>query len=89
MHHQRVHPVRFGEGLEAALEGHGQGKLVHEVHGGARHNGPAAQFLQAENCGKPKETDERRHEWHARATLKKKKKNFYNNVERSQSLDNF
>lgn len=51
MHHDGVHAVGHGEGLEVGLDGHGQRQLVDEVHRRARHDGPAAQVLQAEDCG--------------------------------------
>ena len=49
MHHHGVHAVRHGEGLEVALDGHGQGKLVDQVDRGAGHDGTAAQVLEAEH----------------------------------------
>lgn len=51
VHHDGVHAVGHGEGLEVGLDGHGQRQLVDEVHRRARHDGPAAQVLQAEHCG--------------------------------------
>lgn len=52
MHHDGVHAVGHGEGLEVGLDGDGQRQLVDEVDRRARHNGSAAQVLQAEHCSR-------------------------------------
>lgn len=51
VHHDGVHAVGHGEGLEVRLDGDGQRQLVDEVHRRARHDGSAAEVLQAEDCG--------------------------------------
>lgn len=51
MHHDSVHAVGHGEGLEVRLDGDGQRQLVDEVDRRARHDGSAAEVLQAEDCG--------------------------------------
>lgn len=48
VHHDGVHPVGHGEGLQVALNGDGERQLVYQVHRGAGDNGTAAQILQAE-----------------------------------------
>lgn len=50
MHHDSVHAVGHGEGLEVGLDGDGEWELVDEMDRRARHDGPAAQVLQAEDC---------------------------------------
>lgn len=50
MHHDGVHAVGHGEGLEVGLDGDGQRQLVDEVDRRARHNGSTAEVLQAEHC---------------------------------------
>lgn len=50
VHHDGVHAVGHREGLEVRLDGDGQRQLVDEVHRRARHDGPAAEVLQAEHC---------------------------------------
>lgn len=50
MHHDGIHAIGHGEGLEVALDGDRQRELVDEVHGGAGHDGPTAEVLQAEHC---------------------------------------
>lgn len=49
MHHDGVHPVGHGEGLQVTLDGDGERQLVDQVHRRARHNGATAQVLQAEH----------------------------------------
>lgn len=51
MHHDSVHAVGHGEGLEVALDGDGQWELVDEVDRGAGDDGTAAEVLQAEDWG--------------------------------------
>ena len=50
MHHDGVHAVGHGEGLEVRFDGDGQWELVDEVDRRARHDGSAAEVLQAEHC---------------------------------------
>lgn len=50
VHHDGVHAVGHGEGLQVGLDGDGQRQLVDEVDRRARHDGSAAQVLQAEHC---------------------------------------
>lgn len=50
MHHDGVHAVGHGEGLEVRLDGDWQRELVNEVDRRARHDGSAAEVLQAEHC---------------------------------------
>lgn len=50
MHHNCIHAVRHGEGLEVRLDGHREGQFVNEVHWCARDDGTAAQILEAEDC---------------------------------------
>lgn len=50
VHHDGVHAVGHGEGLEVGLDGDGQRQLVDEVDRRARHDGSAAEVLQAEHC---------------------------------------
>lgn len=50
MHHDGVHAVGHGEGLEMGLDCDGQRELIDEVDRRARHNGSAAEVLQAEDC---------------------------------------
>lgn len=38
MHHDSVHAVGHGKGLEVGLDGHREGQFVNEVHGRAGHN---------------------------------------------------
>jgi hypothetical protein len=52
MHHDSIHAVGHGEGLEVALDGDWQWKLVDEMHWCAGDNGTAAEVLQAENWGR-------------------------------------
>ena len=52
MHHDGVHAVGHGKGLEVGLDGHRQRQLVDEVDRSAGHDGTAAQVLQAEHCRK-------------------------------------
>jgi len=52
MHHDGVHPVGHGEGLEVGLDGHGEGQLVDEVDRCTGDNRAAAQVLEAEDCGR-------------------------------------
>lgn len=61
MHHDSVHAVGHGKGLEVALDGDRQWELVNEVHRGTGYNGAAAEVLQAENCegGKMEEGTDR------------------------------
>lgn len=49
MHHDGVHPVGHGEGLQVALDGNGEGQFVDQVHRRARDDGATAQVLQAEH----------------------------------------
>lgn len=56
VHHDRVHAVCHGEGLQVALDGHGKWQLINEVHWGAGHDGAAAQVLQTEYCKNTKDT---------------------------------
>lgn len=48
MHHDGIHAIGHGEGLEVAFDGDGKWQFVDEVHRCARDNGTAAQVLQAE-----------------------------------------
>lgn len=50
VHHDSVHAVGHGEGLEVGLDGDGQRQLVDEVDRRAGHDGSAAEVLQAEHC---------------------------------------
>lgn len=49
VHHDCVHPIGHGEGLQVALDGHRQGQLVDQVDRRTRHDGTAAQVLEAEH----------------------------------------
>lgn len=49
MHHDSVHAVGHGKGLEVAFDGDRQWELVDEMHRGTGDNGTAAEVLQAEN----------------------------------------
>lgn len=55
VHHDRIHAVGHGEGLEVGLDGDGQRQLVNEVDRRAGHDGSAAEVLQAEHCTKRSE----------------------------------
>lgn len=57
VHHDGVHAVGHGEGLEVGLDGDGQRQLVDEVDRRARHDGSAAEVLQAEHCGQRGDRD--------------------------------
>lgn len=50
MHHDGVHAVGHGEGLEVGLDGDRQRELVDEVDRRARHNGSAAEILETKDC---------------------------------------
>lgn len=50
MHHDGVHAVGHGEGFEVRLDGDGQRELVDEVDRRTRHDGSAAEILEAEDC---------------------------------------
>lgn len=49
MHHDGVHPVGHGEGLQVGLDGDGQRQFIDEVHRSTGHDGPTAQVLQTED----------------------------------------
>lgn len=50
VHHDGVHAVGHGERFQVGLDGDRQRQLVNEVDRGARHNGSAAEVLEAEDC---------------------------------------
>lgn len=54
MHHDGIHAVGHGEGLEVRLYGHGERQLVNEVHRRAGDNGAAAKVLEAEDWKRKK-----------------------------------
>lgn len=55
MHHDGVHAIGHGEGLEVGLDGNGQWELVNEMDWSAGHDGSAAEVLEAEDCRKKKQ----------------------------------
>lgn len=59
MHHNCIHTVRHGERLKVRLDGHGEGQLVNEVHRCTRHDGTAAQILEAEHCTARREKEDK------------------------------
>lgn len=50
VHHDCVHAIGHGEGLQVALDGHRKWQLIDEVHRGAGNDGTATQVLQTEYC---------------------------------------
>lgn len=49
MHHDSIHPIGHGEGLQVTLDGDGEWQLIDQVHRRARDNGTTTQVLQAEH----------------------------------------
>lgn len=50
VHHDSIHAVGHGEGLEVGLDGNRQRELVNEVDRCARHDSSTAKVLKAEDC---------------------------------------
>lgn len=49
VHHDGVHAVGHGEGLQVTLDGHRERQLVNQVHRRAGDDGTATQVLQTEH----------------------------------------
>lgn len=58
VHHDGIHSVGHGEGLEVGLDCDGQRELIDEVDRRAGHDGSAAEVLQAEDCREGGHRDE-------------------------------